>query len=263
MAGYRKHSVDYVMRHIKYINERFNISGIDFYDELFNGDIQWVCDFCDAIERNGLKIAYKASGRADRVSEEQMTRLSQTGCFGFEFGQESGSDMILREYRKGITKKQNTETTLLAKSCGIYSVVQLVIGSPSETKETIDETIEFLKEANSKLFSLNYLIPLPGAPIWKHVEENNLIDDVEEYLGEVSEKGGSPLVNLTRAKDREWRDWENYIRYRMEIYHAACERKLAAVVKAIVKYHLKRVLPDRVKRGIKRNIAKFKRSRSH
>jgi len=266
MARYRKHSVDYVVRHLKYIKKEFGISGIYFYDELFNGDIQWVSDFCDAIERTDLNLIYKASGRADKVSRKLLTRMSDTGCFNLEFGQESGSDKILREYRKGITRKQNLEATRLIRECGIYSVVQLVIGSPGETRETIKETIDFLKNVNSKIFSLNYLIPLPGAHIWKHVEGNNLISDVETYLDQVSQKNAEPIVNLTKSPEAEWKNWASYIIYKLDCHHAVIEGDLAGLIKAFGKYCLKRIVPDNARKTLKdmlKNLSRENRRESH
>ena len=104
--GYRKQSVSYVIRHIEFLNKNFGISGFCFADELFNGDMAWAMEFCDAIESNELKIAYRINGaRADRVSEKLLTRFYDTGCISINYGQESGSDMILKEYRKGVTKQ--------------------------------------------------------------------------------------------------------------------------------------------------------------
>jgi radical SAM superfamily enzyme YgiQ (UPF0313 family) len=246
MRKYRKHSVDYVIRHIKYVNDEFRVFGISFYDELFNGNMEWVFDLCDAIEANNLKIAYKTSARADRVSKEMLMRMSETGCFNLAFGQESGSDKILKEYRKGVTTKKNIETTLLPRECGIYSTVQLVIGSPGETIETINQTIDFLKKVKVKECSLNYLLPFPGAPIWEYVEQNNLIANVEDYLDHVSRKGGGPLVNLTKRPDKEWKNWADFIRYHLDRHIAVRKGDFRAFIAAIFKYNLKRILPSSV-----------------
>jgi len=251
MKGYRRHSIDYVIRHVKYINEQFNVFGISFYDELFNGDMQWVFSLCDAIEKSGLKIAYKTSARADKVSKKLLMRMSETGCFNLEFGQESGSDKILKEYKKGITRRQNIETTLLVRECGIYSAVQLVIGSPGETRDTIRETIDFLQEVGARTYSLNYLLPFPGAPIWKHVEQNNLIDDVEDYLDQVSQKGGGPIVNLTNMPSKEWRNWTKYIRFELDRRRAIVREDSILFVKAFIKYYLQRILPDSLNNKLK------------
>jgi radical SAM superfamily enzyme YgiQ (UPF0313 family) len=206
MKGYRQHSVEYVIRHIQYLKETFGITGFLFGDELFNYDKNWVINLCDRIEPLGIRYAI-AGARINMIDADMLVRLKQTRCEYIYYGQESGSPTILKEYRKGVSVHENTEITKLTKSIGIKSIVQLVIGSPSETQDTIDETIQFLKDCEADEISVNYLLPFPETPIWKYVEENNLIPDVEKYLDDVAERGGSQIINLTKVSDRIWRTW--------------------------------------------------------
>lgn len=222
IKGIRQHSVDYVVNHIKYLKETYNITYFMFSDELFNISHQWIFDFCNKLEKNNLNIIYIVGGaRVNNIDKDMLQRLKKTGCIGIQYGQESGSDVILKEIKKGVTALQNKEITNLTREMGINSVVQLCIGSPSETTETIYETIKFLKDTDSYCYySLNYLIPLPETPIWKYVEENNLIGDVEIYLDRIAEVGGyASVINLTKQPDFIWRSWDLYIKFEMKSYH--------------------------------------------
>ncbi|MBN1526091.1 MAG: B12-binding domain-containing radical SAM protein [Candidatus Omnitrophica bacterium] len=214
MDGIRQHSVGYLIRLIKFLMETYGIEGFSFADELFNSRQEWVYEFCDALEREKIDIFYIVAGaRLDKMDEKILRRMKDTGCIEISYGQESGSDTILKEYRKGISSSKNRDITVLTtKKVGILSVVQIVIGSPSETKDTIRETVRFLKDVGGYQYSLNYLMPLPGAPIWNYVEENKLIDDLEKYLDLVCEHGGRPFINLTKTPDRMWKRWAFMIR---------------------------------------------------
>lgn len=219
--GIRQHSVNYVIAHIKYLMETYGIKGFQFVDELFNVKPEWVIEICDAIVKENLDIFYLIGGaRVDKINEKILNRLKETGCIQIAYGQESGSDAILKECKKGVTSRQNNEITLLTtKTVGILSPVQLVVGFPGETNNTIRETIQFLKDVEAYQYSLNFLIALPETPIWKFVEENGLIKNVEEYLDLVAEKGGAPLVNLTRMSDRVWRNWHLIIRNELKLHY--------------------------------------------
>ena len=172
------------------------------------------------IEKNKLDIFYLIVGaRVHNIDEKMLQRLKETGCIEIGYGQESGSDRILKEYYKGVTSQQNKKVTLLTtKKIGIHSPVQLVIGAPGETSETIKENIQFLKDLEAYTYSLNYLIPLPETPIWKQVESNGLVPDLEEYLDLVAEHGGMPLVNLTKVHDNEWGKWSIQIKKEIQLY---------------------------------------------
>lgn len=221
VRGIRKYSVDYVITHMKYLMKNYGVEGFQFCDEMFNASEEWVLQFCDAIKENNLNIFYRVSGaRVDRINETILHRLKETGCIECEYGQESGSDTILKEYRKGVTAQKNKETLLLTRQTGLHTTVQLVIGSPSETSGTIRETIQFLKDVDAYGYSLNYLIPLPETPIWNYVKENKLITDVEKYLDQVAEHGGLWPVNLTKVPAKEWASWSRLIGRKMELHYA-------------------------------------------
>jgi radical SAM superfamily enzyme YgiQ (UPF0313 family) len=133
------------------------------------------------------------------------------------YGQESGSEVILKEYRKGVTLEKNREITILTKDIGLICPVQIVIGSPGETPETIDQTIRFLKDVLAGNPSVNYLLAFPETPIWQYVNDNGLIPDIETYLDRVAEEGGSPIVNLTHFPDRIWRSWNFRIKNEIKL----------------------------------------------
>ncbi|HXW98948.1 MAG TPA: radical SAM protein [Methanomicrobiales archaeon] len=228
MKGYRQHSVGYVVRHLRLLMDTYGLRAFSFSDELFNHDRDWVLEFCDAVA--GLDIVYLIGGaRINRMDPELLDRLRESGCIGIAYGQESGSDAILSEFRKGVTAGENRAMTLATHDHGIPCPVQLVIGSPSETEETIRETLRFLLDVKAKTASVNYLIALPETPIWE--EALRRIPNPEAYLDEVAQHGGAPLVNLTRVPDRIWRSWAFLLKTEMRL--AAIRRE-----KGVVRYLL-------------------------
>ena len=229
MKGYRQHSVPYVINHIKVIIEKTEITRFIFSDELFNANKQWVLDFCDALDRENLKISFETSFRANNVDENMLQRMKSVGCYSLNYGQESGSDTILKEYRKGVDAKANTYVTLLTRKQGLKCPVQIVIGSPSESPITIQETTDFLIgmiDSGEGVLSINYLIAYPETPIWEYVEKNNLVPDVEKYLDEVAHWGGSPVLNLTHFPDNIWRTWSFQIKSDVRLAGLKKEGKL-------------------------------------
>jgi len=226
MKGHRQHSVPYVINIIKSIIEKFAFKRFVFSDELFNANKEWVFDFCDTLERENLKISFRTSMRADKVDEFMLKRMKDVGCTEINYGQESGSDTILKEYRKGIDVKTNTLITLLTRKQGLKCPVQIVIGSPSETSSTIRETTDFLIGLDEGDLSINYLIPFPETPIWKYVEKNQLVADVENYLDEIAHWGGSPVLNLTQTPNHIWRTWSFQIKSEVNLAILKKERKM-------------------------------------
>lgn len=257
--GIRRHSVDHIIAHMKYLVDTYDVSGFFFNDELFNSDYNWVMSFCDAIEKNSLDICYVIFGaRVDKVDKQMLQRLKETGCIEISYGQESGSDTILKELRKGATRERNTEITLLTQEMGLMSGVQVVVGSPSETTTTIKETIQFLKDTKSFIFGFNYLIPLPETPIWEYVQAKNLIPNVEDYLNKVAALGGAPLVNLTQEPARVWSNWGFLMHRELRLYYYRTTKSyyaylflylrlsLAGLARKILSRRIRTLLPKRL-----------------
>ncbi|MGB9643269.1 MAG: hypothetical protein ACPL3Q_08760, partial [Candidatus Ratteibacteria bacterium] len=135
-----------------------------------------------------------------------------SGCIEISYGQESGDETVLQEYRKGVSVEQNLEITRLTLEKGIFSPVQLVIGAPSESPDTVKRTIKFLKKLRVYGASINYLLPLPETPSWEYVRRNGLIEDIEKYLEDVAEYGGGkPHINLTKYHKKFVGTWVNLI----------------------------------------------------
>lgn len=234
MKGHRQNSVPYVINHIKFIIKTFGFTKFMFSDELFNANEQWVVDFCDAIEREKLMISFRASFRADKVDESILKRMKNAGCYRIQYGQESGSDTILKEYRKGVDAKTNLNITLLTRKQGLYCPINIVIGSPSETPSTILETTNFLIDVDEGgevdlgegEVSINYLIPFPETPIWEYVEKNQLVSDVENYLDVIAYLGSGPVLNLTQTPDHIWRMWRFQIQSDLNLALLRKKRKI-------------------------------------
>ena len=79
----------------------------------------------------------------------------ESGAWGLSYGQESGSEQILSEYAKGVSREQNIQVTQMTNEVGLANTVQLLFGAPNETTRTVYETISFLKESGAYGISLN------------------------------------------------------------------------------------------------------------
>lgn len=227
VQGIRSHSVDYVIEHMKLLRSLYNIGGFYFADELFNHNKQWVMELCEKIKKYFPDIFFIVCGaRVDMMDSEMLDALKESGCIEISYGQESGADTVLNEYQKAVTVEQNFEVTRLTLEKGIFSPVQLVIGSPSESPETVKQTIKFLKKLKVYTASINYLLPLPETPSWQYAMSHNLIKDIERYLEDVVEFGaGYPYVNLTKYPEKTFSTWVGMIGVKLNALYWKRKRK--------------------------------------
>jgi radical SAM superfamily enzyme YgiQ (UPF0313 family) len=71
--------------------------------------------------------------------------MKAAGCAGINFTGDSGSPAMLRTYRQPHTPDDLARTVAACKNHGIAAMIDLMIGGPGETPETVAQTIAFVK----------------------------------------------------------------------------------------------------------------------
>lgn len=80
--------------------------------------------------------------------EEFAALLARAGCVGINFGADSASDRMLEGYGRTYRRDDIAHAIRAARASGIAVMVDLLLGGPGETPETLRETIAFLKAAD-------------------------------------------------------------------------------------------------------------------
>ncbi len=214
LPGYRQHSIDYVIRHIKHLQKKYNIHFFRFGDELFTRNKEWVIDFAKKINEENLKIKYIIHGvRTDNVDLELMQAIKMSGGIAVYIGFESGSQQMLNVMKKNVSVEQNIKAVQTIIESGLKVFVQTVIGMPSENNETILETIDALIRSGADIdwVSINYAQAYPGTWLWQYAIKNGIIKDKEDYLVKLAESNQF-LLNYTSLPEAETKKWDWQIR---------------------------------------------------
>lgn len=168
---FRAHSPKNVIHEMQ---ECINLGINEFliYDDTFSIDRQRVLDICDEIINKKLDIGWDIRIRVDTVDEEILKKLKQANCERIHYGVEAGTEKILKVLKKGITLEQAISAFKLTKKMGIATLAYFMIGSPTETKEDILQTIEFAKKLNPDFVHITITTPFPATAIYqKGLEE--------------------------------------------------------------------------------------------
>lgn len=166
----RVKSTTKVMEEIRYLLG-LGYREIFFRDETFTAYRERNHEICQAIIDEGLDVTWIANGRVDMIDRQSMEIMKRAGCHMLKFGVESGSDIMLKNYRKGTTTSQTREVFRMAHQVGIDLHAHLVLGGPGESAETIRQTIEFVKEIDPTTASFGILTPYPGTEFFRQVTE--------------------------------------------------------------------------------------------
>lgn len=206
--GIRYIPVDRIMAQIEVAIERYNVGFIGFGDENFGTDGRWLAEFCEAIAK--YDILWHVGGmRVNCISEQQIEMMKRAGCCSINYGMETGSPKMLQIMEKKTKLEDNINAMRWTVGAGLHTVVQLVLGMPGETTETVKETVDFCKQVltldksqNPNDLSINYAQALPGTPLYEYGRHKNLIgsdlDAEESYLLEISDQNATDAdLNFT------------------------------------------------------------------
>lgn len=163
---FRAHSADYVINMIEYLKSNYEIRSLVFYDDYFIVDRKRLKEICIKMIEKKLDLEWVCSARVNAINEEMLTLMKCAGCFQIAFGIESGSQKILDIQQKGITLDRIRNAVGMTSKAGIRTKGYFMIGHPTETPETIYQTIDFAKSIPLDNFQATYFTPLPGSPAY-------------------------------------------------------------------------------------------------
>jgi anaerobic magnesium-protoporphyrin IX monomethyl ester cyclase len=195
--GHRCRSAGNMTDELELLNQKYDIKHFVFEDDAFSADIQAAKNLCQEIIKRKLNIVWYATTRVDAVDEELLTLMKNAGCYAISYGVETGSQKILDLMGKKVTVQKARETMIATKQAGIQSIALLIIGNRGETKETINETIDFLNQVNpDDVGYVGGLWIFPGTALYQAAKKEGLIDDsfwltdrsMQVYLAEHSQK---------------------------------------------------------------------------
>ncbi len=157
--------------------QKLGIQEIFIYDDTFGVDRQRVFDICSEYKKRDLTIAWEIRTRVNTVDEEILKALKDAGCQRIHYGVEAGTQKILNVLRKGITLEQVINAFKLTKKAGIETAAYFMIGSPTETKEDILQTIKFMKKINPDYAHVTITTPFPATDLFQMAIEQGVIKD--------------------------------------------------------------------------------------
>jgi radical SAM superfamily enzyme YgiQ (UPF0313 family) len=185
----RHRSVENIIDEIEQLKRRYRFRNLYFVDDelLFNGEA-WLEELCAAFINKNLGIAWTCQARVDQIRNESLLKLmKRSGCYSIGFGVESGSQQILNYMRKGYRTSQIDSAFALCRRIGIVTTCNVMVGTPQESPQTIQDTIDMIKRVRPNLIRISITTPTPGSDLYlKMAKENRItvsnLSDFDRWL---------------------------------------------------------------------------------
>lgn len=227
----RYHSVAWVRKELDILRRKFGIKEVIFVDDTFNLKKPRVMDICDMIIKEHEGLIWSCNFEANIADEEMMRRMRKAGCWSIMVGGESGSDRMLLFITKGVTRTQLELVARLANKIGIVSRISFILGMPSDTVESLEETIKFVANSDIHFPYFQLYVPLPGTRMYCQLSQYGELLDKDPKLRSAASVNylprGLTAEYLMHSYNRAYRS--TYLRWRMIRNHLQFIRSWADV----------------------------------
>ncbi len=180
--NYRVRSIDHVIAEVKYAREAFpEVKEIFFDDDTLTDNLPRVEAL--AKELGKLGVTWSCNAKAN-VPRKTLEILKANGLRLLLVGYELGNQKILHNIKKGLLVDVARRFTRDCHEIGIVIHGTFILGLPGETRETIQETLQFAKEINPHTIQVSLAAPYPGTFLYKQAKENGWFADDTDLLTE-------------------------------------------------------------------------------
>jgi hopanoid biosynthesis associated radical SAM protein HpnJ len=178
--NYRVRSIEHVIAEVKYVKEALpQVKEIFFDDDTLTDNLPRVEAL--AKELGKLGVVWSCNAKAN-VPRKTLEVLKDNGLRLLLVGYESGNQKILHNIKKGLLVDVAKRFSKDCRELGIVIHGTFILGLPGETRETIQETLEFAKEVNPHTIQVSLAAPYPGTFLYKQAKENGWFAEDTDLL---------------------------------------------------------------------------------
>ena len=173
--SYRRRPAAQVAQELMMLKSTYNPDTIWFVDDVFTVSHKWLRSFHEEVLKQDAVIPYECITRAERITDEVLQLLKESGCYRIWIGAESGSQKIIdamdRRVDVGVVQKAIND----ANATGIETGTFIMLGYPGEDKKDIEETINHLRKSNPTHFTITIAYPIKGTSLYDEIEKDIIV----------------------------------------------------------------------------------------
>lgn len=175
----RFRSVEHLLAEIKEVTSKYNVSGIEFYDDTFTLRKDRVLEFCEKYPAQ-VNLPFDINARVGTVTKEMFRNLKKAGCRRVAIGVEAGDPYVRNEIlRRNMADEEILQTFAWAKEAGLETYTYNMIGIPYETKESVNRTIELNRRIKPNYVNASIFNAYKGTELYDVCLQNGWLEAAE------------------------------------------------------------------------------------
>lgn len=204
----RLRSVQNVLDEIKTQRELFpRIRRIDFIDEVFSWDREWVAEFVEKYKKD-IGLSFHCMQHPITVDKEIMYMLKNAGLERVEIGIQTGSERVRKKiFERLVSDKRLVETSRIMRDLKIVPFYDIIVDNPFETAEDKRQGLNLLLKISRPFYMHMFsLIYFPNTNLTKRALQAKLISE-DQVEGQSTKSFDQMYVSLKHPRSDEDRFW--------------------------------------------------------
>lgn len=185
-----------------------------------------VIALCELMQE--YKIPWWCQTRIENVDREILELMRQSYCDRISFGIECGDEQYRRDVLKRNVSNELYESKMpIINECGIPYSLNVIIGMPHETADSIYSTIDMIKKFGGyDSIAVSIFVPYHGTELRSYAVEKGLMRDPDWISSDGYVMGESPLIQeppfLQQQEIKDFaRKFKYYALFDKDMWHIA------------------------------------------
>ncbi len=176
---FRARSVENVIEEMKLLIKDYGIREFHFLDDYFMSDKKRIEKFCTIFIDQKMDITWLAPQGINipHVDEKLLELMQKSGMYRVGFPIESGCPETLRYMRKPMNLDKALRLIKKCNELGLYTFGCFLIGFPEETRDQIQQTVDFILDSGLDYPKIAIVQPHHGTDLFPVYERLGLLDE--------------------------------------------------------------------------------------
>jgi radical SAM superfamily enzyme YgiQ (UPF0313 family) len=180
---WRSRTPERLIEELELAKSKYRTKSFEIVDDNFTHNLSRAKKFCQLLIERRLDMNWACYNgiRADRLDEELVALMKESGCNAVSIGVESLDNKVFNNIGKGETLKNIRRAISILKKYKIKVEGSFMIGLPGDNLKKTITSIQLCKEMHLNKAMWNLFVPYPGTRAWNWVNtEAKIIRDWTE-----------------------------------------------------------------------------------
>lgn len=179
---WRPRSPKRVVDEMEYLVKTYGVREFYILDDNLTLQKDRLVKICDLILKKRLNVSWACpNGVALWTLDRQvLQKMKKSGFYRVTFGIESGCQKTLEFIRKPMVLEKAKEMINISNDIGLWTHSTFIFGFPRETKEEIEETINWAVNSELDFASFYIATPYAGTDLYAEFVKNGLLEEGDE-----------------------------------------------------------------------------------